>query len=266
MRTLNRELNVVFRYDGSLEGFLCCVFQSFVLHGKPRAIVTADEEQQFFAPTMEIETDRTKAARVYRSIVPKISKQALVFVERAFRSTLENKELLLLDFLDQGYDVGAQVFRRLTDDTVHALMGAVRRYDVEAERYRQFVRFSDYDGVLAAEIEPQNDVLIDLAPHFTTRYPNEHFLIYDSTRKKALIYRPREWRIVPLEGLQFAELSKKEAQLQKLWKLFYDTIAIEERINERCRSNFLPKRYRKHMTEFQEFDDIVREPTLPPHD
>ena len=36
-----------------------------------------------------------------------------------------------------------------------------------------------------------------------------------------------------------------------LWKLFVDTIAIEQRKNERCQNNHLPKWYRKNMTEWK---------------
>lgn len=252
MSALRLNLPYVFRYDGSFEGFLCCVFASFSAHGRPAAIVPEGEEEQLFLlPVREIETEREKALRVYRSIVPKISARALHLVERAFRSCLPGKELLLLDFLDQGYESGDRVLRRLTDDTVHALLAAVRAYNNEAERFRQFLRFADYDGILAGEIEPQNDLLVDLAPHFTARYPNEHFLIYDAVRKKALLYRPREWTILPLEEFSLGPVTREEARYEALWKLFYDTVAIEERKNERCRLNHLPKRYWKHMTEFR---------------
>lgn len=262
MLRLSRQLPLSYQYDGSFEGFLCCVFASFSAHGRPAAIVAeGEEEQQGFLPVFRIETDREQAARVYRSIPQKISPQALVFVEHAFRSCLDGKELLLLDFLDQGYDCGARVLHRLTDDTVHALTAAVRSYNNEAEQYRQFLRFSDYQGVLVAQMEPKNDVLVDLAPHFTARFPRESFLIYDVKRKKALVARPGKWTVVVLEDFVLAAVSQEEARIQTLWKLFYDTIAIESRINERCRMSHMPKRFWKYMTEFHPSPVAEEHPT-----
>lgn len=42
-----------------------------------------------------------------------------------------------------------------------------------------------------------------------------------------------------------------EARYRLLWKRFYDTIAIRERENPRCRMTHMPKRYWGTMTEFQ---------------
>ena len=38
---------------------------------------------------------------------------------------------------------------------------------------------------------------------------------------------------------------------QKMWKDFYDTVAVEGRENERCRMTHMPKRFWKHMPEFE---------------
>ena len=43
-----------------------------------------------------------------------------------------------------------------------------------------------------------------------------------------------------------------EARYRLLWKRFYDTIAIKERENPRCRMTNMPKRYWNTMTEFQD--------------
>lgn len=45
-----------------------------------------------------------------------------------------------------------------------------------------------------------------------------------------------------------------EASYRILWKRFYDTVAIKERYNPRCRMTNMPKRYWGTMTEFQGAD------------
>ena len=43
-----------------------------------------------------------------------------------------------------------------------------------------------------------------------------------------------------------------EAQYRRLWRRFYDTIAIRERENPRLRMSHMPKRFWGTLTEFQE--------------
>ena len=47
---------------------------------------------------------------------------------------------------------------------------------------------------------------------------------------------------------------QEELDFRRLWRQFYDTVAIEGRYNPRCRMTHMPKRYWAHMTEFQAED------------
>lgn len=98
---------------------------------------------------------------------------------------------------------------------------------------------------------PQNRVLPLLRPHFCARYPEESFVLYDRTHREALFYRPRRWAIVPLEAFRAAAPGREERDFRRLWRRFYDTIAIEGRENPRCRMTQMPKRFWGTMTEFQ---------------
>jgi probable DNA metabolism protein len=42
-----------------------------------------------------------------------------------------------------------------------------------------------------------------------------------------------------------------DKEYQRLWKSFYDAIAIPERANEKRRRGFMPKRLWKHLPEMQ---------------
>lgn len=101
------------------------------------------------------------------------------------------------------------------------------------------------------EIAPKNRVLPLLRPHFCARYPEESFVLYDRTHREALFYRPRRWAIVPLEAFRAAAPGREERDFRRLWRRFYDTIAIEGRENPRCRMTQMPKRFWGTMTEFQ---------------
>ena len=46
-----------------------------------------------------------------------------------------------------------------------------------------------------------------------------------------------------------------EKEIQELWKTFYKTVAIKERKNERCRMNFMPKKYWKYIIELEDLNE-----------
>ena len=75
---VNRKLHdadVVYLYDGSFEGFLCCVFESFAQHEIPFAVWTPQRETATLYPVKDIPTDAAKARRVFdaRPAMPQIS-------------------------------------------------------------------------------------------------------------------------------------------------------------------------------------------------
>lgn len=241
--------DVVYQYDGTFEGLLCCVFESYAFKELPLAIYADEPEQGLLFDVKWIAADTEKADRVYRSIPKRIGREAQDLVRDGFLTCYPQKELLLLQFLRLGFKDGAAVMNRLTDDTVHALQKAVQGLHRESHLLTGFVRFSVYDKVMVSVIEPKNEVLPLIEPHFCDRYADEAFLIFDKTHRKALVYRPGESVIVPLESLELPEAGNEERLYQSLWQRFYDTIAIKERYNPRCRLSHMPKRFWSQMTE-----------------
>ena len=95
-----------------------------------------------------------------------------------------------------------------------------------------------------------------MAHHFTQRFANQNFMIYDSANKQALLYNQKQATIIRAENIELPEIDDNEIDMQKLWKLFYDTIAIKERCNPKCRMNFMPKRTWDLLSEMQDWDGI----------
>lgn len=244
--------DVVYCYDGSFDGLLCCVFESFVRRETPIGVTAGAQVQLTLSEMLNVPTDPEKAARVAAAIPKKISPRSEELVKIAFLTFGEDKDLLILKYLQIGFRVSAAVENMLADDTVNALNKAIQHCTNEAHRMKQFIRFSDFDGYLAAIIEPKNKVIPLIADHFTDRYRNENFLIYDETHRMALVYHSHRAEIVYDISFEMPDASAEEERYRELWKGFYDTIAIKERYNPRCRMTMMPKRYWKHMTEFSE--------------
>jgi probable DNA metabolism protein len=243
--------NLIYHYDGSFEGLLCCVFESYDKKEIPNEIFPIYESQLTLFPVKEIITDSEKANRVLVSIPKKMGASALEFVQLSFLTCLAKKELYIVLFLRMGYSHGPSVMNMLSDDVVNILYKAVKHLNNESHLLKGFIRFSIINNALFAEIEPKNFVLPLLTKHFCERYPEEHFLIYDKAHSMALMYKPYKSSIIPIDSMELSQLDDDEKQFQDLWKLYYDTVEIEARHNEKCRRSHMPKRYWKYLTEFK---------------
>ena len=242
--------SVVYEYDGTLEGFFCCVFESFARKETPCDVRPSFAPQMTLSPVRLIRTDPQKAARVGRAIPKRISQAAKELIEDAFLTFLEGKEGHMLAFLQLGFEMGPAVMRHLTDDRVAVLCKAQRHLLNEAHRYKQFIRFSVSGGVMTSVIKPLNQVLPLLAPHFIDRYPQEAFLIYDQAHGMALCHRPGQAAILPVDSFVPNDPDEEELSYRELWCGYYDAIAVEGRENPKLRRNHMPKRYWDEMTEF----------------
>ncbi|MBQ0038197.1 MAG: TIGR03915 family putative DNA repair protein [Clostridiales bacterium] len=256
--------DVIFQYDGTFDGFLCCVFESYVYKEFPIAFYS-DEECFSLYEVRSVITCSKHAQRVYRSLV-KISRRAAGLIRRAFLTCMDDKELHLYAFIRKLYAEGPAFMKCQADEVYLPICRAVRHLNGELEKLRGFIRFSIYDGVLGAEIEPKNRVLPLLRSHFCNRYANEAFFIYDRTHKELLLYHNGRSRIVSVDHLRLSLPGEEELLYRRLWKCFYETIAIKERYNPRCQNTFLPNRYRGTMTEFLPTDYEVQQSlvTSPP--
>ena len=247
--TMHTEM--IYTYDGSFAGFLCCVFDSYA----NREVLTAICRDEDFPPTLFsvrfIPTDPGHAERVHRKIV-KLSPCAADLLHKGFLTCLPEKELHLYRLVVKLLREGPGFLQNFSDETLHPVARAVQHLNGEAHLLKGFVRFSDLGGVLGGEIEPKNRVLPILRGHFCARYQNETFFLYDRTHREALCYASGKAVIRPLESFQMAPPDEAEAHYRLLWKRFYDTIAIKERYNPKCRMTNMPKRYWGTMTEFQD--------------
>ena len=127
----------------------------------------------------------------------------------------------------------------------------------EAHHLLGFLRFKELrSGILFSEIHPKNDVLPILGEHFCDRLPQENFMIYDGTRKLALIHRAGSFDFLiadasALDQNLIQNYSDSELEYQKLWCGFFESITIEARKNPSLQNQNIPKRFQKDTVEFQ---------------
>ena len=88
--------DVIYLYDGSFEGLLCCVHESVYTHELPVDIQPEEAAQPTLFRQKYIAADEEKAARVYDSIPRKISPDAAALGQCVFLSCMPGKELAIL--------------------------------------------------------------------------------------------------------------------------------------------------------------------------
>lgn len=245
--------DVVFCYDGSFAGLLTCMFRIFQMKKEPIIIKISGSSEISLYDQLDIDTDIIKAKRVWSGIIKHMSYEAAKLAAKGFLSCADNKEVTICRFLQLGFKYGASVMNR-TDDDIIKLKKAALHAEHEAHMLKGFIRFTEQNGVLIAEIEPKNFVLPLLKDHFSERYRNESFFIYDKTHNYALTYKAFKSCIIPIESFIVDPISREENDFMKLWKSFYDKIAINERYNPKSRASNIQKRFIKNMAEFKEID------------
>ena len=241
---------VVYRYDGSFPGLMTAVFHSFRDRLLPEAVIGPHSSELYLYPVQEIVTDDDCARRVEHGIRAKLGADTLQFVRHSYLTCMPQKELLILRFLHFAFRHGPGTLDMLQHQDVHPLHSAVLHLKRESHLLKGFIRFTARQGILAAEIGPKNCVLPLLVEHFCTRFAHERFIIYDSTNSMALLHNPPSVEIVPAWELELPSKDKGEERIETLWRLFYDTIAVEGRENPKLRMSLMPKRYWRFMTEF----------------
>jgi probable DNA metabolism protein len=245
---------VSYRYDGSLAGFYCCVYDSYARREIPAAISAddAEEGQISLIPERWVEVNVGRATRAREGLALKGGARSRELLEHVFLSRVERRETALLAFARRVFEEGPSILERLADPLVARLLKAEKGVLGEAHLLTGFVRFTQTDAGLVSTIGPKNFALPLIAHHFADRFSGEAFLIFDKTHGAALVHEPgKPWAIARMEPPD-ERPTEEETRVQALWRRFYNTIGIAERYNPVCRRTHMPMRYWPYMTETRE--------------
>lgn len=248
---------IAYRYDGTFAGFLTCVWDALECKIEPTAFLLPDGGVTLWE-TREPAADRDRARRLYGALARRVSSEFQKLIARGFLTCLPEKELDLLTLIRRGLREGDRVRLDLSDPVVARVNLALTKMWTEWDHLKGFVRFSDLDGFLVGEIEPKNRVLPLLAPHFAERYSGERLALYDRTHHEVFLSDRGRWKLLPAEDFRMGPAGAEEKAFRAMWRSYYQTIAIEGRINPKCQSTHLPKRYRHVMTEFLTDEEMER--------
>jgi probable DNA metabolism protein len=241
----------IYLYDGSFDGLLCAIYESYYHKDKPQDIKKViGFGGSLFAKTYTVETQKEKAQKVARSIQEKISRETYENIYDAFLSEEVDAELDILRYVQLGFTLG----KKLDEDLAHPLVLPIHQKSqrVARERHRMLglLRFEKLKtGIYYAPFSPTYDILSTLGSHFAERFGDQSFIIHDIKRRVALLYKPKRWIMTPVDGELKLELDEEEKAFQQLWTRYYQHIAIKNRQNLKLQRQFMPKKYWRFLTE-----------------
>lgn len=139
----------------------------------------------------------------------------------------------------------------VTVDCVLVVRKSVKKVLSEVHRMKGFVRFEQLsDGSWYAPVAPRHNILPLIYKHFVNRFPEEKWVIHDTVRNSGACY---DGHNIIFGGLRLElspEKARQESEYQRIWKVFFEKIAVEGRKNPDLQKSKVPVFYRKNMPEF----------------
>lgn len=245
-------MNKVYVYDGTFLGLLTLIKYLLSNKIKPYNIVTSDYQGNLFLEVINLHLKVSdKISGLFYNVFDKVTMKRIYYV---FLSKEKNKEIIiyyyLLNYLKYGYSLSGM--RNLK--CVSKVLEINKKVGNEAHKLKGFVRFKELkQNILYAEINPDNDVLEIISRHFKKRLKNEYWVIKDVSRNIVSIYDKKDFHLALGEDVKIIQdLSAREEEFSKMWQDFYKIVAIKERKNEKCRRNFMPKKYWPYLLEVRD--------------
>ncbi len=243
----------VYIYDGDFLSLLNMISYLLKNNLKTENIKTENYTPNLFENTIHLSIP--KSEDIIEQIIKALGKFVLRSMYYVFLSEEENKELILYYFFRNAIKYRHKIMSYRNLKCVSEVLRISYYVRHETHKMKGFLRFKELDKpILFAEMEPTNDILFLVSCHFSKRLKNEFWIIKDNKRKILSIYDKKSFTIVKEEEFQMTDFkeSKEEKNMEELWKTFYKTIGIKERKNDRCRRNFMPKKYWKYIVEVKE--------------
>ncbi len=239
-------------YDGSYEGFLTLIFETYAGKRKATRILRSRSEAALFDEIVPVTTDRKKAERVHVGLKKRFPRKGFDRIMTTFLCDSRPFEKALYDYILLGFGEPERLFDP-NHPVVRYIESLEREYFHYLDKMYGFLRFEELEeGMLYARIEGKFNLLPHLARHFLKRLDGCEFIIHDLQRRQAFIRQGGESAFREVAAFTTPRRSQCEVKFQRLWKTFFESVTIAERRNPKLQRNWVPLLYRRYMTEWCE--------------
>lgn len=252
---------IVFRYDKTFEGLLTAVFDAYFRRTFPEKLIDLDSiEPMFTDECFNVITQTDKATRVWKALEKKLSKNVCNMLTYVWLSETGGSDELLFQYVRKTFDSQQPIALNFADDVVLKVRNLAQKVEKEKSRMIEFVRFQKAaDDVFFGPIAPDYNCLPLIIPHFRDRFSDQKWILYDTKRDYGFYFDLKTVTEMTLETttlfpdgkLDEVLMAADEKMFQQLWKTYFKSMTIKERINPKLHRQHLPKRYWKYLTEKQ---------------
>ncbi len=238
-------------YDGSFDGLLTAIYEAYYRKERPNKILFEEDFQEsLLINKIIINTDEEKAKKVYKAIKDKISNIALKNVFYTYLSEFTDAGKWIYEYLRLGWKIGKDVDLNLSDERVLRIHKIKQKVSRERHLLLGLIRFREIQGnIYYAPIEPEYNVIGLVAPHFANRFADQNWIIHDVKRGLGAVYNTKEWIIRDIDIKEEIIYEESEIKYQQLWKEYFNSIAIKNRINPKLQRSNMPMKYWKYLIE-----------------
>ncbi len=251
----------IFHYDKTFEGLLTAVFDAYSRKTFPDKLLGTDEVEPLFVDESYIVLSQTeKSERVWKALRNKLQKTTLNMITHVWLSEIKDSDELIFRYIRKAIDSKTTIEFNFADDDVLQMKNVAQKVAREKQRLIEFVRFQKAaDDIFFAPVSPDHNALPLTIEHFTDRFADQKWIIYDTKRNYGYYYDLKTVTEMTLdsnnlfpEGKLDEEIMAKDEKIyQELWKGYFKSMTIKERINPKLHKQLLPKRYWKYLTEKQ---------------
>jgi probable DNA metabolism protein len=250
---------LAFRYDKTFEGLLTSVFDAYSRKMFPDYLLSEYEPSSLFTQAeYTVVTATDKSARVWEALEKKLTKDVCSMLVHVWLSELPGSDELLFRYIRKAIDSPRNISTNFADNDIVEVDKIARKVSREGLHLIQFVRFQKTsDDLFFAPVSPVFNSLPLTMNYFTNRFADQKWLIYDIKRRYGFYYDLKIAEEVTLDNdehllsgkLNEELLSHDEQLFQQMWKSYFQSITIRERINLKLHRQHMPRRYWKFMPE-----------------
>ena len=252
---------IIFNYDKTFEGLLTAVFDAYNRRTFPDKLLGLEElEPLFVDESYTVITQTDKSERVWQGLGKKVQQITRNMLTYVWLSELPGSDELMLRYIRKAFDSKQSIELNFTDDDVLEMRNMARKVDKERMRLIELVRFQKAaDDIFFAPVSPDHNSLPLTLEHFKDRFSDQKWIIYDTRRNYGFYYDLKTVTEMTLDSTDlFPEgkldekmMAEDEKLYQDLWRGYFKSMTIKERINLKLQRQHLPKRYWKYLTEKQ---------------
>ncbi|WP_419488002.1 TIGR03915 family putative DNA repair protein [Chryseobacterium bernardetii] len=245
-------------YDASFDGLFTAIFEVFEYRYKDVEIVSRERfhQENIFAEIHEVVTQTDKSERVLKKLEQSLGKKGIHKLLKVFLSEDPELEKIILSAIKESVkNPQENILGNYADSDIMKISKICKSVDRESHRMTAFVRFEKMqDGIFFAKIDPDFNVLPLIRKHFSDRYQDQKWMIYDLKRNYGIFYDLETSDFFyPEEELDLRNYQEKfhnqEKDYQTLWQRYFTKTNITERKNLKLHIQHVPKRYWKYLTE-----------------